>query len=114
MRHMMPKEILDAVDLQRQYRTFSGTRDYMLQRARQRADVHVEMCSFRQRKLVQSRVSAHTNNPTATQTTTPVPMDVSQMSSNVSKLKQRNRRENRTNTSKTRNPMAKELVPSVE
>ena len=37
---MMPKEILDAVDLQRQYRTFSEIRDYMLQQARQRADVY--------------------------------------------------------------------------
>ena len=40
-RHMMPKEILDALDLQPQYRTFSEIRDYMSQQARQRADVHV-------------------------------------------------------------------------
>ena len=40
-RHMMPKDILDAVDLQSQYRTFSEVRDYMLQQARQRADVYV-------------------------------------------------------------------------
>ena len=38
MGHMMPKEILDAVDLQPQCRTFSEIRDYMLQQARQRAD----------------------------------------------------------------------------
>ena len=56
MRHMMLKEILDAVDLQLQYRTFSEIRDCMLQQARQRADVHVgEMCANRQRKLVLSR-----------------------------------------------------------
>ena len=41
MRHMMPKEILDAVDLQPQHRTFVEIRDYMLQQARQRADVFV-------------------------------------------------------------------------
>ena len=41
MRHMMPKEILDAVDLQPQYRTFLEIRDYMLQQARQRADENV-------------------------------------------------------------------------
>ena len=34
IRHMMPKEILDAVDLQPQHRTFSEIRDYMLQQAR--------------------------------------------------------------------------------
>ena len=41
MRHMMPKEILEALDLQPQYRTFSEIRDCMLQQARQRADVYV-------------------------------------------------------------------------
>ena len=41
MRHMMPKEILDAVNLQPQYRTFVEIRDYMLHQARQRADVFV-------------------------------------------------------------------------
>ena len=42
MRHMMPpKEILDAVDLQPQCRTFSEIRVYMLQQARQRVDVYV-------------------------------------------------------------------------
>ena len=41
MRHMMPKEILDAADLQPRYRTFSEIRDHMLQQARQRADVYV-------------------------------------------------------------------------
>ena len=41
MTYMMPKEILDAVDLQPQYRTFSEIRDYMLQQARQRAGVYV-------------------------------------------------------------------------
>ena len=33
MRHMISKEILDIVDLQTQYRTFSEIRDYMLQQA---------------------------------------------------------------------------------
>ena len=41
MRHMMAKEILEAVDVQPQYRTISEIRDYMLQQARQRADVFV-------------------------------------------------------------------------
>ena len=36
MRHMMPKEILDAVELQPPYRTFSEIRDNMLQQARVR------------------------------------------------------------------------------
>ena len=34
IKHTMPKEILDAVDLQPQYRTFSEVWDYMLQQAR--------------------------------------------------------------------------------
>ena len=41
MRHMMPEEILDALDLQPQYRTSSAVRDCILQQARQRADVYV-------------------------------------------------------------------------
>ena len=41
IRHMMPKEILDAVDLQPQYSTFSPIQDHMLQQALQRADVYV-------------------------------------------------------------------------
>ena len=47
---MIPKEILDAVDLQPKYRTFSEIRDSLLQQLRR------EMCSIRQRKLVQSRL----------------------------------------------------------
>ena len=87
MRHMMPKEILDAVDLQPQYRTFSEIRDYMLQQARQRADVYEgDVChSTKKIDTDTPRVSTNTNTPTAVKTTTPVPMDVSQMSSNVSK-----------------------------
>ena len=87
MRHMMPKEILDAVDLQPQYRTLSEIRDYTLQQARQRADVFVgDVChSTENVGTVTPRVSTTTNTPTATKTTTPVPADVSQMSSNVSK-----------------------------
>ena len=84
MRHMMPKDTLDAVDLQPQYRTFSEIGDYMLQQARQRADVDVgEVCH----PTVTPRVSTNTNTPTATKATAPVPMDVSQMSSNVWKKK---------------------------
>ena len=83
MRHMMPKEILDAVE----YRTFSEIRDYMLQQARQRADVFVgDVChSTKKVGTVTPRVSTNTISPTATKTTTPVPMDESQLTSNVSK-----------------------------
>ena len=55
MRHMMPKEILDAVDLQPQYRTFSEIRDSIVQQARQRADENVEMFAIQPRRLVLSR-----------------------------------------------------------
>ena len=87
MRHMMPKEILDAVDLQPQYRTFSEILDSLLQQARQRADVYVgDVChSTRKVGTVTPRVSANMNDPPATKTTTPVPTDISQLSSNVSK-----------------------------
>ena len=87
MRHMMPKEILHATDLQPQHRTFSEIRDYMLQQARQRADVYVgDVChSTKKVGTVTPRVSANTNNPTAKKTTTPLPTDVSEMISNVSK-----------------------------
>ena len=46
-----------------------------------------EMCAIRQRKFgtVTPRVSTNKNTPTAAKVTAPVPMDVSQMSSNVSK-----------------------------
>ena len=85
MRHMMPKEILDAVDLQPQYRIFSEIRDHMLQQARQRADVYVGDVCHPTKKIgtVTPRVSSNTSTPTATKATSPVPMDVSQMSSNV-------------------------------
>ena len=84
MRHMMPK---DAVDLQPQYRTFPEIRDYMLQQARQRADVDVgDVCHpTKKNGTVAPRVGANTGTPTATQAMTPVPIDVSQMSSIVSK-----------------------------
>ena len=87
MKHMMPKEILDVVDLQPQYCTFSEIRDYMLQQTRQRADVCVgDVCHSTEKVgTVTLRVSADTNNPPATKATARVPMDVSQMSSNVSK-----------------------------
>ena len=86
MRHMMPKEILDAANLKPQYRTFVEIRDYTLQQARQQADVFVRDVCPATKKIVTtpSRVSTSTNNPTATKVTAPVPMDVSQMSSNVS------------------------------
>ena len=94
MRHMMPKEILDAAHLQPQHRTFSEIRD-MLQKARQRADENVGDVCFSTKKIgtVTPRVSANTNNPTAPQTTTPVPMDVSQMSPNASKTETEEDRE---------------------
>ena len=84
MRHMMPKEILDAVNLQPQYRTFVEIRDYMVQQARQQAEVFVrDVCPTTKKTVtVPSRASASTNNSTAMKNTT-VPMDVSQMSSNV-------------------------------
>ena len=80
-RHIMPKEILDAVNLQPQYRTFVEIRDYILQQARQRADVFVRDVCPASKKIVAtpSRVSTSTKIPTATRNT-PVPMDVSQMS----------------------------------
>ena len=107
MRHMMPKEILDAVDLQPQYRTFSEILDSLLQQARQRADVYVgDVChSTRKVGTVTPRVSANMNDPPATKTTTPVPTNISQLSSNVSKTETENRRVHRTNTSKSRNAM---------
>ena len=46
----------------------------------------LEMCAIRQKNgTVAPRVSTNTGTPTATEAKTPVPMDVSQMSSNVSK-----------------------------
>ena len=92
MRHMMPKEILDAVDLQPQYRNFSEIQDYMLQQVRQRADVHVgDVCHpTKQIGTVTPRVSPNTITPTATKATTPVPMDVTHM--RFERLEDRNRR----------------------
>ena len=85
MRHMMPKEILEAADLQPQYRTFSEIRDYMLQQARQ----HVgDVCHTTKKSCtVTPRVNTNTNTNTNTSTkaTASVPTDVSQMSSNVPK-----------------------------
>ena len=59
----------------------------MLQQARQRADVYVvdECRSTKKVGTVTPRVSTNTNTPIAAKTTLPVPMDVSQISSNVSK-----------------------------
>ena len=107
MRHMMPKETLDAVELQPQYRTFSAIRDYMLQQARQRADVYVGGVCHSTKKVgtVTPRVSANTNNPPATKAKAPVPMDVSQMSSNVSKPETDERESDSINTSKIRSAM---------
>ena len=53
MRHMMPKEILDAVNLRPQYRTFVEIRNCMLQQARQRAEVFVRDVCIATRKLSQ-------------------------------------------------------------
>ena len=65
----------------------SEIRDYTLQQARQCADVFVgDVChSTKKVGTVTPRVSTNTNTQTAAKTTTPVPMDVSQMRSNVSK-----------------------------
>ena len=81
----MPKEILEAVDLQLQYCTFSEIRDYMMQQARQRAAVFVGDVWHSTEKIGTVTSRANTNTPTTTKTTTPVPMDVSQMSSNAFK-----------------------------
>ena len=80
----MSKEVLDAVNLQSQYRTFVEVRDCMLQQARQRADVFViDVCPATKNIVTTASLSStSTDNPTATKNT-PVPMDVSQMSSNV-------------------------------
>ena len=86
MRHVMPKEILEAVDLQPQYRTFSEIRDYMLKQARQRADAFVGDVCHSTKKIGNVTSRANTNTPTTIKTTTPVPMYVSQMSSNAFKI----------------------------
>ena len=61
---------------------------------------------------VTSRVSTTTNTPTATKTATAVPMDVSQISSNVSKTEAEE--VTHTNTSKTRNAMETKCLLSRE
>ena len=48
MRHMMPKEILDAVDLQSQYRTFSEIRHYKCSRRGSELMSTWEMCAVQQ------------------------------------------------------------------
>ena len=83
MRRMVPKEILEAVDLQPQYRTFSEIWDCMLQQARQRADVFVGDVCHSTKKVANVTSRANTNTSPTTKTTSPVPMDVSQMSSNA-------------------------------
>ena len=62
MRHTMPKEILDAVNLQPQHRTFVEIRDYMW---RQRADVFVRDVCPATKKVVTtpSRVNTSKNIP---------------------------------------------------
>ena len=86
MRHTMPKDILDAVDVQPQSRTFSEIRDYLLQQARQGDDVCVGDVRHPTKKIgiVIPRVNTNTNMSTATKVSAPVPTDVSQMSSSVS------------------------------
>ena len=79
MKHLMPKEILEAVALQPQYR------DYMLQQARQRADVFVGDVCHPTKKIGTVTSRANTNTFATTKTTNPVPMDVSQMSTNAFK-----------------------------
>ena len=65
--HMMPKEILDDVDLQQQYRTFSDIRDCMLQQARQRADVYVGDVYPPTKKIGTVTPPVSTNTPTGSQ-----------------------------------------------
>ena len=76
VRHMMPNEILDAVNLQPQYRTFVEIRDYMFKEARQRADVFVrDVCPATKNVITTpSRMNTSTKNSTATTITTPVPI----------------------------------------
>ena len=81
----MPKEILEAVDLQPQYRTFSEIRDYMLQQARQRADAFVGDVCHSTKKIGNVTSRANTNTPTTIKTTTPIPIDFSQIFSNAFK-----------------------------
>ena len=55
MRHMMPKEILEAVDLQPQYRTFSEIRTTCCNKHDKELMCLWEMCVIQQRKLQMSR-----------------------------------------------------------
>ena len=64
------------MNLQPQYRTFVEIRDYMLKRARQRADVFVRDVRLATKNVITtpSRVNTSTKNSTATTNTTPVPI----------------------------------------
>ena len=73
--NMMRKEILDAVDSQTQCRTFSDIRDCRLQQAWQRVDVYVGAVCHPAKELGTSNARMHA--PAATNTTGPIPMDLS-------------------------------------
>ena len=80
------------MDLQPQHRTFSEFRDYMLQQARQRADVYVgDVCHPTKKKgTVAPRVGTNTGTPTATKATTPGPNGC--VSDKLERVEARNRR----------------------
>ena len=67
------------MDLQTQYRTFSEIRDYMLQQARQRADVYVGNVCHLAKKVSSGTTRINNNVSTTTDATGPVPMDVSNL-----------------------------------
>ena len=71
-RHVMPKEILDAVDLQPQYRTCSEIQDYMLRQARQEAEVFLGDVRHPTKKIGTVIPRVNTNTSATTKTTTPV------------------------------------------
>ena len=81
-------DVKAAVNLQPQYRIFVEIRGYMLQQARQRADVFVrDVCPATKKVITTpSRVNTSTNNSTASKNPTLVPTDVSQTSSDGFKI----------------------------
>ena len=117
MRHMIPKEIFDAVDLQPQYRTFSEIRDYMLQQWRQRADVYVgDVCRSTKESWYSHSTSEHKHEHSHCHKDYHSSPNgcVSDELRTSRKMKQRNRRVTRTTTSKTRNVMEMKGMQSRE
>ena len=94
MRHMMPKDILDAADLQPQYRTFSENRGLHVATGATAIRCTRGRCVPSKRENWYCHVTCeheheyshlNTNTPTIAKVATLVPMDVSQMSSNALK-----------------------------